>query len=138
MRCLSCRWIFLIFHPHRRPQQALQQAHPPHPRDKHDDDGCKVEEPAQEAEPADLQLAYVSLSGEHIQSGGSCGDDDDEDNHQDHDDNEGKDDNVYNDDYDDDNDNEDDDDGDYRGDEDENDAQVECSGSPGRPISALC
>ena len=51
---------------------------------------------------------------------------------------EGKDDNVYNDDYDDDNDNEDDDDGDYRGDEDENDAQVECSGSPGRPISALC
>ena len=58
------------------------KAHPPHPRDKHDDDGCKVEEPAQEAEPADLQLAYVSLSGEHIQSVGSCGDDDDdEDNH---------------------------------------------------------
>ena len=68
MRCLLCRWIF---HPHRP-----HHSHPPHcchyphhPHDKHDV-GCKVEEPAQEVEPADLQLAYVSLSGDHLGSSG--------------------------------------------------------------------
>ena len=53
MRCLWSRWLFII----------ITIIHHCYHHDKYDVDD-KVEEPAaQEAEPADLQLAYVSLSG---------------------------------------------------------------------------